>query len=62
MIDRLQTSTPSRAAGRAVRVRLALSLLIALAQLTACGGGDDEPEPDKTTDPVACMHRPERCR
>lgn len=59
----MQTSTPSRAAGFVVRVLFGLSLLIALSQLAACGGGgSDEPEPDKTIDPLVCMHRPELCR
>jgi hypothetical protein len=58
-----QTSTPSRAALRAVRVLLGLAVLMALAHLAGCGGGgDDEPEPDKTIDPLVCLHRPGLCR
>ncbi len=36
--------------------------LLALLLLTACGGGDPEPEPGKDTDPPACHLRPELCK
>lgn len=59
----MQTSTPSFAAMRAARVMLILLTIVTLSQLAACGGGgDDEPQPDKTIDPPVCMHRPELCR
>lgn len=40
----------------------ATTLLAALlsAHLTACGGGD--PEPQKTTQPLDCREQPEACK
>ena len=59
----MQTSTPSFAAMRAARVMLCLLAIVVLSQLAACGGGgDDGSEPDKTIDPLVCMHRPQVCK
>ena len=52
----------STAAIFAVRVLLILLAAVLAGQLLGCGGGsDDEAEPDKTIDPLVCVHRPGLC-
>lgn len=47
----------------AARLLLILLAAILAGQLMGCGGGgDDGAEPDKTIDPLICMHRPELCK
>lgn len=53
---------PARATAWALRVMALLLAVVALSQLAACGGGGDDPEPDKTIDPLVCLHRPEVCK
>lgn len=62
----VQTPAPttSTAALQAARLLMVLCMVVALCNVTGCSGGSDEPEPepDKTIDPLVCMHRPELCR
>ena len=48
----------SHAAKAAARLITALAVLVALA---ACGGSGSD-EPDKTIDPLLCLHRPQVCK
>lgn len=41
-------------------IRTALALILLSILLTACGGGD--PEPDKSTPGVDCKAKPEKCK
>lgn len=57
-----------RWAARSPRVRwplvlVALLVLFGLAGgLTACGGGDPDPEPDQSIGPPDCRNHPELCQ
>ena len=41
---------------------LRIVLLVSSLLLTACGGGDPEPDDRATIEPVPCLERPELCR
>ena len=58
---RLPDPHRSTTAKCALHLLLALTLLIALGQLTACGGGGDD-APDVPTPRVDCKAHPELCR
>ena len=63
----MQKPTPTTAAGQRLRrlarqAALLIFVPLPLPLLIGCGGGDRGPQPDKTIDPVLCMHRPELCR
>ncbi len=56
------TTRPSAPAGPRTRLLVAAALLWTTVLLTACGGGDPEPEHDVDTPRVNCAQHPEACK
>jgi hypothetical protein len=53
---------PGTPAGPRTRLMVVAALLWTTLLLTACGGGDPEPEPDVETPRVNCAQNPEACK